>query len=611
MTEAVLGRVALARGFLSQLWKLAAPYWWCDDPGIDRTVLGVRVRVPERWLARGLLAIIIAMAVFLVYLLKELNGWNRRFFDALQEKKSEEFWSLLLSLDSFNDFFFSFTGLVFIFIVVAVYRIWLRQYLQIRWRQWLTHVYFKSWLGDRTYYRMELSSQGADNPEQRIEQDINSFTQQTLVIGLGLLSEVMTLVTFTYVLWNLSGSLTLAWLGGVEIPGYMLWVALVYAVLGSWATWAIGRRLVRVNFELERYNADFRYRMTRVRENAESIALYDGEPDEARRLSSAFTRIYDMFWQYMVLYKRLTWLSVFYNQVAHIFPIVVQAPRYFSGEITLGVLTQTAGAFGQVQSSLSWFVDSFAQLADWKAVVDRLTTFADAIEATKRHSEQVRGIEVRESAMPELRLEDVSVALPNGEHLLENVELAVVPGERLVIQGPSGSGKTTLFRVLAGLWPYGGGTVSVPRDTEALFLPQRPYLPIGTLREAICYPHHPEQHDDHEIVEVVRACALGHLADRLDETGNWSMILSPGEQQRLSFARTLLIKPDWLFLDEASSALDEATERAMYQLVMERLPGVTMVSIAHKPSVVRFHERRAVLQPEHRRVVVEPVPRPV
>ncbi|MGD9512281.1 MAG: ABC transporter ATP-binding protein/permease [Geminicoccaceae bacterium] len=491
MAIPVLGRVAAARGFLAQLWRLAAPYWWCDEIGVDRELFGVRVRIPERWIARGLLAVIIGMAVFLVFLLKELNDWNRRFFDALQNKDGDSFWSLLFSADSFSSFFYSFTGLVLIFIVVAVYRLWLRQYLTIRWRSWLTHVYFNDWLKDRSYYRMELVNHSADNPEQRIEQDINSFTTQTLTIALGLLSEVMTLVTFTYVLWGLSGSLTLAWLGGATIPGYMVWVALLYAIAGSWATWAIGKRLVRVNFDLERYNADFRYRMIRIRENAESIALYRGEPDESRRLSGAFQRIYDQFWEYMVLYKRLTWLSVFYSQVAGVFPLVVQAPRYFSGEITLGVMTQTAGAFAQVQGSLSWFVDTFTTLADWKAVVDRLTTFADAMAETKRQAREEHDIEVAATGQGALELQNVTVALPDGRVLLRDVDLVVEKGDRLVIQGPSGSGKTTLFRVLAGLWPFGRGTVRIPQGAKALFLPQKPYLPLGRSRRACPIPTSP------------------------------------------------------------------------------------------------------------------------
>ncbi len=593
MTESVLSRVATARGFFSQLWKLTAPYWWCEDEGIDRTILGLRVRIKEKWIARGLLLVIIGMAVFLVFLSKLLNDWNARFFNALQEKNEAAFYAEL----------WFWAELVFVFIVIAVYRLWLRQLLVIRWRRWLTGVYFRQWLGERTYYRMELTNHGTDNPEQRIEADINDFTQQTLTLSLGLLSEVMTLVTFTVVLWNLSGAYELPIFGGIVIPGYMMWVAIVYSALGSWLTYKVGRPLVRVNFDLERYNADFRYRMVRIRENAESIALYDGEPDEERRLGGAFTRIYNTWWDYMKYNKRLTWLTVFYAQVASIFPIIVAAPRYFAGQVPLGTLTQTAGAFGQVQGSLSWFVDSYTILASWKATVNRLTTFSEAMERAKVAQATERGFAVSAVEGRALALRGVDVALPDGRNLLEQVDLRIEPGQRLVLQGPSGSGKTTLFRVLAGLWPFGRGSVQIPKGSKALFLPQKPYIPIGTLKEALCYPDRPEAHSDAEVAAALRDCRIPQFVDRLQEAGNWAMTMSPGEQQRLSFARVLLVKPDWLFLDEASSALDEATEAAMYRLLLERLPDVTVVSIAHKPSVLQFHDHRLVLDPVQRRVL--------
>lgn len=599
MSQPMLSRVAQARGFLNQLWKLSAPYWWSEEIGIDRRIFGVHVTLKEKWVARGVLAVIVGMAVFLVWLSAQLNAWNARFFNALQDKNEAAFWAEL----------WYWVQLVVVFLIVAVYRLWLRQLLVIRWRRWLTGVYFREWLGQRTYYRMELTGHGTDNPEQRIEQDINTFTQQTLTIVLGLLSEIMTLVTFTVILWNLSGSFVLPIFGGIPIPGYMMWVAIIYAALGSWATYKIGWPLVRVNFDLERYNADLRYRLIRIRENAESVALYNGEDDEERRLHGAFARIYDTWWQYMKYNKRLTWLTVFYNQVANIFPIVVAAPRYFAGEVPLGVLTQTAGAFGQVQGSLSWFVDSYSTLADWKAVVDRLTTFGEAMERAKAAQAEHPGFEVAPAAGPALALRDVEVALPGGRVLLDDVDLTIQPGQRLVIQGPSGSGKTTLFRVLAGLWPFGRGVVQIPKDAKALFLPQRPYIPIGTLAEALCYPAKPETYTRQELGEALTACELGHFTDRLDETANWALLMSPGEQQRLSFARAILIRPDWLFLDEASSALDEATEARLYGLLGERLPNVTMVSIAHKPSVLPFHDLRLALDPTTRRVSLGALPR--
>lgn len=586
-----------ARSFIGKIWRLAAPYWWCDDIGIDRTVLGVRVQIAERWIARGLLGVIIGMAVFLVWLSKELNSWNARFFNALQEKNESAFWAELQF----------WAILVFIFIVVAVYRLWLRQMLIIRWRRWLTQVYFRNWLGNRVYYRMELVNYGTDNPEQRIEQDVNLFCQQTLAISLGLLSEVMTLVTFSVILWNLSANFELPLFGGLNVPGYMMWVAIVYAIIGSWATYKIGRPLVRINFNLERYNADLRYRMVRVRENAESIALYGGEPDERRRLHEAFARIYDTWWEYMKYNKRLTWLTVFYSQVASIFPIVVAAPRYFSGEVGLGVLTQTAGAFGQVQGALSWFVDSFTTLADWKATVDRLTTFGEAMDKAQRQIETESGFELQARPDATLALEDVAVGLPDGRLLLSDVDLAVGRGERIVLQGPSGSGKTTLFRVLAGLWPFGHGRIQVPEGARVLFLPQRPYIPIGTLAEALCYPDKPAQHPTERLVAVLHEVGLSHLVDRLAEEGNWALSLSPGEQQRLAFARALLLEPDWLFLDEATSALDATMEARLYGLLRERLPAATVVSIAHKETVVPFHDTRLVIDPASKTLRAVPI----
>ncbi|HEX3208846.1 MAG TPA: ABC transporter ATP-binding protein/permease [Geminicoccaceae bacterium] len=574
-------RLAATHGFLAKLWKLTAPYFWSE----------------ERWSARGLLAIVVGSSVVLVYILKLLNDWNARFFNALQDKDIHAFWAELQY----------FCVLAFMYILIAVYRLWFRQLLQIRWRRWLTGVYVRDWLADRTYYRMELTSAQADNPEQRIEEDCRTFTDQTLFLVLDLLSQILTLATFTTVLWGLSGSITLPVLGGLTIPGYMMWVAVVYAALGSWLTYKIGRPLVRVNFDLQRFNADFRYRMVRVRENAESIALYEGEPDEQRRLAGAFGRIFGTWWDYMRYTKRITWFSNFYGQAAAVFPFVVASPRYFMGQIPLGVLTQTAGAFAQVQGSLSWLVDSWSALAEWRATIDRLTTFGDSMEAARRVTQETSGFTIERIEGGPLRLEGVEVALPNGRILLEHVDLEVRPGDRLVIQGPSGSGKTTLFRVLAGLWPFGRGLIELPKSERLLFLPQKPYLPVGTLREALCFPESPDAYDLVAVGEALALTGLEHLADRLDEERFWSPVLSPGEQQRLAVARALLLRPDWLFLDEATSALDEAMEARLYRLLQERLPRTAIISVAHNQSVVAFHDRRLTIDPGARRLMAEPV----
>jgi putative ATP-binding cassette transporter len=591
MIDRFLVRIANARSFLSKLWVLAKPYWFAEE----RQALGLwgrSVIVKESWIARGLLAVIVGLSVLIVYMSKLINAWNARFFNALQDKNAEAFWAELQY----------WVVLVALFIVAFVYRLWLTQLLTIRWRRWLSEVYFRDWLADRTYYRLELTGQGTDNPEQRIEQDCATFCQQTLSISLGLLLQIMTLITFAAVLWNLSGAFVLPIFGGITIPGYMMWAAVAYALVGSVATYLIGRPLVQVNFQLERYNADFRYRMVRIRENAESIALYRGEHDEERRLRSAFARIFETWWSLMTYTKRLSWLTSFYGQAASIFPIIVAAPQYFAGKIQLGVLTQTADAFAQVQNALSWFVDTYATLAAWKAGVDRLTTFSEAMVKAKKAAQE-SDFERSPQPTPELALRNVDVRLPNGSMLLEDVDVTIQQGESLLLRGPSGSGKTTLFRVLAGLWPFGRGRIGLPKDARVLFLPQKPYLPTGTLREVLSYPETPEHYTEEACREVLESCKLGHLVPRLGEQANWSLVLSGGEQQRVAFARALLYRPNWLFLDEASSALDEPTERRMYELLAERLPGAAVISVAHRPTVEAFHKRQLIIDPAQHRVV--------
>jgi putative ATP-binding cassette transporter len=596
MIDRFLTRIAGARSFAGKLWVLTRPYWLAEQR--QRIALwGFSVSLKESWIARSLLAATVALSVLIVYISKLINSWNARFFNAIQERNADAFWSELGT----------WAVLVALFIVAVVYRVWLMQLLTIRWRRWLSQVYFRDWLADRTYYHMELTRRGVGNPEQRIEQDCSNFASQTLSICLGLLLQVMTLVTFTAVLWNLSSGFVLPLFGGINVPGYMMWAAVAYALLGSWATYVIGRPLVRINFALERYNADFRYRMVRIRENAESIALYHGESMEERRLSGAFTRIFATWWAYMKYNKRLTWLTSFYGQAAVIFPYIVAAPQYFAGQIGLGTMTQTADAFGQVQGSLSWFVDSYTQLAAWKAVVDRLTTFGEAMAAAKR-ADAASALGFQAQARPMLALDGVDLNLPDGAPLLRDINLAVRRGEAVVLRGPSGSGKTTLFRALAGLWPFGRGRIATPSEGErVLFLPQKPYLPIGSLKDALCYPDPSDRSADSDCRAALEACGLWHLSRRLNETANWSLVLSGGEQQRLGFARALVYRPDWLFLDEATSALDEPAEKHMYELLRQRLPGATVVSIAHRSAVAAFHDRQITVDPAEQRVVSEEV----
>jgi vitamin B12/bleomycin/antimicrobial peptide transport system ATP-binding/permease protein len=378
----------------------------------------------------------------------------------------------------------------------------------------------------------------------------------------------------------------------------MVWTAIAYAIVGSALTHLIGRPLIRLNFLQERFEADFRFSLVRLRENAEGVALYRGEPSEQRSLLQKFERIRTNWWELMRYTKYLTGFTVGYAQIAIIFPILVAAPRYFTGAITLGGLMQISQAFGQVQGALSWFVDSYSSLANWKASVDRLLTFSEALVQARAEAAAGSGVRIERQADPHLRAEDLDLNLPDGRAVLDGASFAVAPGERVLLSGPSGAGKSTLFRAIAGIWPFGRGRVQMPEQARVLFLPQKPYLPIASLREVVSYPAGPGAFGDDEIREVLRQCRLEAFADRLDDVGNWALRMSLGEQQRLAVARALLHRPEWLFLDEATASLDETTETQIYALLQERLPGTAIVSIAHRPTLAAHHQTHWTLVPD-------------
>jgi len=566
--------------FTRDVWTLARPYWFSED----------------KWAGRGLLAVVVVLNLGLVYLNVLFARWNNAFYNTLQDKDYAAFFTQLLR----------FTGLATAFIIVAVYQLYLNQMLQIRWRRWMTDRYLDTWLGDRAYYRLQLQGGAADNPDQRIAEDVKFFiggsgrvgdASGILPLGLGLMSAIVTLVSFLSMLWTLSGPLPLR-LGSfsITIPGYMVWAGLVYAFLGTWLTMKIGRPLVQLNFDQQRYEADFRFSLVRLRENAEGVALYGGERDEHRNFRERFTHVVANWWGIMRRQKRLTWFTAGYRQAAIIFPFLVAAPRFFRGELMLGGLMQTAVAFGQVQEALSFIITSYAEIAEWQAVVNRLIGFHASIERCRADAAQ-QGIRVDESPAPAIALEQIAVALPNGRPLLDDVTLSLPSGSSVLLTGPSGAGKSTLFRAIAGIWPFGTGAVRRPPGARILFLPQKPYLPVGSLRESVSYPTPVGGIEDAVIAEALEACGLPELVARLDERENWALRLSPGEQQRIAFARALVQQPEWLFLDEATSAVDEATEARLYALVRERLRGTTVVSIGHRPTLAPFHSRRFVIAP--------------
>jgi len=549
--------------FLRDTWRLIKPYWTSE----------------ERFMAWLLLGAVIALTLAMVYMNVQFNYWNNDFYNALQEKDKASFWRLMGR----------FTVLATIYIVMAVY---LNQMLQIRWRRWLTDSYLNQWLSDRAYYRLQLSGNPADNPDQRISEDLKIFVDQSLELALGFLNAVVTLGSFVGILWGLSGPAEIPFNGTqIVIPGYMVWAALLYAIVGTWLTHKIGKKLIGLSFNQQRFEANFRFGLVRFRENTEGVALYNGEQDELRRFRSRFGSVVDNWWQIMRRQKILNTFTIGYNQAAIIFPFLVAGNRYFAGTIQLGGLMQISSAFGHVQGSLSWFIGAYSTFATWKATVDRLLGFQDAIDNARAEMCNASGVQQSQDTESDLVIDNVSLNLPNGSPLIAASTATIKPGESWLIRGPSGSGKSTLFRAIAGIWPFGAGRVRMPRNLGGLFLPQRPYLPVGTLSEVVAYPTRGKNFSEEDTRDALDAVGLQHLAGRLDEQHNWSMQLSPGEQQRIAFARALLQQPAWLFLDEATSSLDEDSEQQLYRLLKEKLPQTTIVSIGHRSSLQAFHTR--------------------
>lgn len=571
------------RRFAAQVWALSLPYFQSD----------------QRWKARGLLAAIVALNLLAVYMLVLINDWNRLFYDALQNKDEAVFWRELGR----------FAYLAFAFILIAVYRFYLTQVLELRWRQWMTAHYLTRWLEGHRFYTLELArfAQPAspregqpgvpaapDNPDQRIQEDLNLFTSYTVSLSMGFLNAVVTLVSFVGILWGLSGAFAFTLNGqNYSIPGFMVWMAVLYCAAGSVLAHYIGRPQIRLNFLQQRYEADFRHHLVRVREYSESIALDRGQAVERDHLQTRFGTVLANYLELVKKQKNLVWFTNFFGQAATVFPFIVAAPRFFSGAIQLGELMQIASAFGRVQDSLSWFVDNYSTLAAWRATTDRLTSFE--AHMARLEAQEARSAPAQGQA---LGASDVQLALPGGQVLLQDLTLQAQPGDSVLLQGPSGSGKSTLFRAFAGIWPFVRGQMKVP--AQAMFIPQKPYFPEGPLREALAYPEPAHSFDDAQLKSALQEALLPHLVERLDDRAAWGQKLSGGEQQRLAIARVLLKQPRWVFADEATSALDAAAEQAVYarlKALTERQGGA-LISIAHRPAVAGFHQRRWQIERE-------------
>ena len=558
---------------LVTIWRLSIPYFRSED----------------RWPGRLLLGAVVGIELSIVAITVILNQWYNRFYNTLQDRDWNAFVSAILF----------FCVIAAIYTVLAVYQNYLNLWLQIRWRRWMTQTYLRQWLNTANHYRMQLLGDAADNPDQRIADDLQMFVQNTLSIGLGLLNSCVTLGSFVVILWTLSNAAPLHLFGRpLVIPGYLVWGALIYSIIGTVLTHVIGWPLIPLNFQQQRFEADFRFNLVRSRENAEQIAALHGEAAERESHLGRFDNVVSNWIAIMQRQKRLTFFTQSYSQASVIFPYLLVSPAYFAGAVQLGGLMQTASAFNSVQNALSYFVTAYQSIAQYRAVVTRLSGFEDAIVAGRDVALRQPAIEVLPRATPNvITIDRLSIALPSGEPLLDSDDVVLSPGERVLVNGPSGSGKSTLLRAIAGIWPFGSGRVLVPEDAKLMLLPQRPYFPVGTLSAAISYPARPGAFDDARLAEVLVAVGLPKWSARLHEKAHWNRMLSQGEQQRLSVARALLQEPDYLFLDEATASLDEAAEAALYRTLQERLKAATIISVGHRSTLGAFHRRRIEVVP--------------
>lgn len=570
-------RFNLTRQFFRDVWYLTKSYWQSE----------------EKKKAFFLLGCIIALTLGVVYMLVLLNQWNNSFYSALQNYDAKKIFDELIH----------FSWLAAIYILLAVYSYYLQQTLILNWRRWLTTRFIDIWLQNKTYYNLQMFGKDTDNPDQRISEDVRQFVEMTLSFGIGILKAFCTFASFVVILYNLSGSLSFTFMGKTwTINGYMLWASLLYSVIGTYITHIVGRKLVKINFIQQKYEADFRFSMIRLRESAESVAFYRGEAQEGSVFKQRFKMLLDNFWKLVNKQKQLVFLNSGYSQIAIIFPFVVAMNRYLTKEVTLGGLMQVASAFGRVQDSLSYFVDMYSSIAQWQAVVMRLTCFGHHMHDVYQQAERFH-VE-RFAAADVVEVNNMQINLPDGKPLLENICFALHPGHNVLIKGVSGSGKSTLLRAISGIWPFVDGKIFLPERDKLMFIPQKSYLPLGTLRAALNYPGN-KPIDDTELIYLMDLCQIGYLKDKLDLEADWSHVLSVGEQQRLAFVRAHIQQPQWLFLDEATSALDEDTEANMYSLLQERLQQTTVVSVGHRSTLNKYHELVLRLNKSTRQVTLE------
>ena len=559
------------RRFVTALLRLAGSYW--TSPDAKRGAL--------------LLALTIGLEMATVYANLRLADAERSVLDALGDKQAASF--------------FAATGIYVTvmlgFVVVSAYRIYVRQALEIRWRRGLTGDFLERWMSPGSFCQVHLHPGEVDNPDQRIAEDVRDFVASALGLSLSLLSALATLASFGGLLWGLSRHVAFDFAGfDIQFPGLLFWAAVAYAAFSTWLTHLSGRRLVPINFDRLRFEADFRYGLVRFRDNVEAIALSRGESLERLGSLIRFHNVIENWWQLIRAQRNLTLLTTGIGQANGLVPLLLAAPAYIAGNLTLGGVAQVRFAYGQVSGALTWMVNAYQEIARWRANIERLDSLSEVIDETRTDLERAH-LRVTPTETTALRLSDVRIEAPDGTLLVDRANATARPGDRVAITGPSGSGKTVLLRAVAGIWPFGEGKIEVPEHSRMLFVPQQPYLPLGSLRAVVSYPSEEGRISDEKIREALGLLGLSQLADKLDEVERWDQQLSGSEQQRLALARVLVNEPDWVFLDKATSELDEGMEKQVYELLKERLPHSTVITAAHRPSLVPYHTRLWKLSP--------------
>lgn len=547
-------------------WRLIKGYWQSN----------------QRVSAYAFMGLIITLTILLVGCDVIFNYWNNYFYNALQAYDAHSVIRLLVFfvvIASFN-------------IILQVYRYYVAQVFNLRWRNWLTEKLISRWLQKRGYYYLEVFDKTTDNPDQRIQEDVAQLVSNSLDLTVGLVAAITTVPAFIYILWTLSGTLVIplgSW-GHLEITGYLVWVSLIYALFGTLFAFRIGKPLIKLNYEQQRREANFRYAAMDLRTHSENVALYRGEQHQKGILKTLFLSALDNYYHLILRQKRLVWFTGSYGQLSVMLPLLVVLPNYFAKFFLLGGFMQSLRAFTSVQDSMSYLINSYTTIAQWRAISARLTTFVNHLHDSEERAEEADQVVYEDKPAHDITVKDLTIRKPDNEKLLENINYHFEQGKHYVIKGHSGLGKSTFLRTLAKIWPYASGEITLPANQKQMFLPQKPYMPIGTLGDAILFPDKHDPRMKKHLETILKDCNLENLIPRLQENAMWSEILSPGELQRVAFARIFLHKPDWVFLDESTSSLDLKNEILMYELIRSKLPKCSIISVGHRPSLHDYHD---------------------